>query len=169
MKIGKGEIMAMVVVLIISEVIHFFDLARTYRYNERIKALAGNHSYFYRAMYDRNGFDFIKTAQTELKNLDACMEKYKDWKGFFYFIELERAWLINDINNKKLYMYSKYDENDYDPPDWNTYEFMYPEQVEEFKERGNVLEYEKIDYLQKYFNNFSDDEFKSYLESQQQR
>ena len=107
-------------------------------------------SVFYQRMHKADEFDFIKTAEKELENINNYLQANKNNPSFNLFISIEKNCLINEIENKKLYIYSKKDGIKDTPIDYKTYQKLYPEQVEKFKEKGNILEYDKIDYISLY-------------------
>ena len=107
-------------------------------------------SVFYQKMFNVDEFDFIKTGEFELENINNYLEANKDNPSFNLFISTEKNCLINEIEEKKLYIYTKKDGIKDTPDDYETYQRLYPEQVEKFKGKGKVLEYDKIDYIELY-------------------
>ena len=62
----------------------------------------------------------------------------------------KKKYLIKEIEDKKLYIYSKKDGIKDNPKDFKNYQESHPEQVEKFKNYGKVLNYDKIDYINLY-------------------
>lgn len=103
-------------------------------------------------------FNFIKTAENELKNLDRYLDKYSIEKNeklssLYYFLVLQKACLQKEIDEKKLYIYCKRDKLKNIPDSYKTYATLYPEKVKKYEQEGKLLDYTKIDYIKWYHNN----------------
>jgi hypothetical protein len=109
-----------------------------------------SRSEFFHRMYKEDEFDFIKTGEKELENINNYLESNKDNPSFYFFVATEKKYLIKEIEDKKLYIYSKKDGIKDNPKDFKNYQESYPEQVEKFKNYGKVLNYDKIDYINLY-------------------
>lgn len=103
-------------------------------------------------------FNFIKTAENELKNLDRYLDKYNIEKNeklssLYSFLVLQKACLQKEIDEKKLYIYCKMDKLKNIPDSYKTYETLYPEKVKKYEQEGKLLDYTKIDYIKWYRKN----------------
>ncbi len=126
-----------------------------------------NRTEFYRLMYRKNDFDFIKTAEKELENIEYYVERFSDDEGFRGFINYQKNGLSREIENKKLDAYSKKGKIKAKPKEYGTFEQLYPDLVIKFKDEGKVLEYKKLDYIE-YYKDFcfwfhKEDAFKEFL------
>ena len=64
---------------------------------------------FYQMMRKKNKFDFIKTAEKELENIDFYIKQYKDdeYILFRYYLVNEKIRLIEEIEKTKIRIYCK--------------------------------------------------------------
>ena len=138
-----------IIILVSAMIICIFLMWKNFTTNKRLSEINFS-SVFYQRMHKADEFDFIKTAEKELENINNYLEANKDNSSFNLFISTEKNCLINEIEETKLYIYSKKDGIKDTPSDYNTYQNLYPEQVEKFKEKGKVLDYDKIDYIELY-------------------
>ena len=103
-------------------------------------------SEFYKLMYKENDIDFIITAEKELENIDSYIERYKEDFPFYFFIKIQRDCLFGELNNKVHHLLLKNriirEDTDYD-----SYLVQYPESLSNLKEKGEILEYKEIDYI----------------------
>lgn len=122
---------------------------------------------FYQMMRKKNKFDFIKTGEKELENIDFYIKQYKDdeYILFRYYLVNEKIRLIEEIEKTKLRIYCKEGKVKLSerPGEYKIFVQKYPELVEKFKDYGKVLQYEKIDYM-KIFNEKEQKERKSMSE-----
>ena len=138
-----------IIILVSAMIICIFLMWKNFPTNKRLSEINFS-SVFYQRMHKADEFDFIKTAEKELENINNYLEANKDNSSFNLFISTEKNCLINEIEETKLYIYSKKDGIKDTPSDYKTYQNLYPEQVEKFKEKGKVLDYDKIDYIELY-------------------
>ena len=138
-----------IIILVSAMIICIFLMWKNFTTNKRLSEINFS-SVFYQRMHKADEFDFIKTAEKELENINNYLEANKDNSSFNLFISTEKNCLINEIEETKLYIYSKKDGIKDTPSDYKTYQNLYPEQVEKFKEKGKVLDYDKIDYIELY-------------------
>lgn len=138
-----------IIILVSAMIICIFLMWKNFPTNKRLSEINFS-SVFYQRMHKADEFDFIKTAEKELENINNYLEANKDNPSFSLFISTEKNCLINEIEEKKLYIYTKKDGIKDTPDDYETYQRLYPEQVEKFKGKGKILEYDKIDYIDLY-------------------
>ena len=119
-------------------------------YNKTEQQNEGNSlvhkSEFYKLMYKNNDYDFIKTAEKELENIDAYIERFKEDFLFYFFIKIQRECLNGEVQ-KKVYNLLIDSKIINDETDYNSYIKNHPESLSSLKEKGINIEYKEIDYI----------------------
>ncbi len=114
-------------------------------------------SYFYQMMRRKNKFDFIKTAEKEVQNINKLLKENKDDNSLQLriFLTEEKLHLVEEIQQTKLKIYCKEEKLELKdiPFDFKTFEKKYPELVSKYQGYGKILEYKKIDYIRIFENN----------------
>jgi hypothetical protein len=103
-------------------------------------------SEFYKLMYEENDYDFIKTAEKELENIDAYIERYGECFPFYFYIKIQRDCLNGEVQKKINHLLVE-NGNMNAGDDCDSYLKLHPELLLSFKEKGRIIEYEEIDYI----------------------
>ena len=120
-------------------------------------------SEFYKLMYKVNDFDFIKTAERELENIDDYIERYKEDFPFYFFIKIQRDCLNGEIQ-KKVYRLLLEEDLINDKTDYDEYIETHPESLSSLTEKGKMVGYKEIDYINLFRQYCIDwDSFNEYL------
>lgn len=150
MKLKSNTIFKIILILFMS----FLSLYIVYYFVERKSETYYEYKYrsnFYKMMRKKNKFDFIKTAEKEIENIDAWIKKSKsdDALQFRIFLTEEKIRLVDEIQKTKLKAYCKEGKVKLRdrPKVYKIFEDKYPELVLKFNDYGKVLEYKNIDYL----------------------
>ncbi len=103
-------------------------------------------SEFYKLMYKEKDIDFIKTAEKELENIDSYIERYKEDFPFYFYIKIQRDCLFGELNNKVYHLLLN-NQIISEDTDYDSYLEQHPETLSSLKEKGRILEYKEIDYI----------------------
>ena len=103
-------------------------------------------SEFYKLMYKEKDIDFIKTAEKELENIDSYIERYKEDFPFYFYIKIQRDCLFGELNNKVYHLLLN-NQIIGEDTDYNSFLEQHPESLSNLKEKGRILEYKEIDYI----------------------
>ncbi len=122
----------------------YFNINITYQQNKELSLV--HKSEFYKLMYKENDIDFIKTAEKELENIDSYIERYKEDFPFYFYIKIQRDCLFGELNNKVYHLLIK-NQTIREDTDYNSFLEQHPESLSNLKEKGRILEYKEIDYI----------------------
>lgn len=122
----------------------YFNINITYQQNKELSLV--HKSEFYKMMYRENDIDFIKTAEKELENIDSYIERYKEDFPFYFYIKIQRDCLFGELNNKVYHLLLK-NQTIREDTDYDSFIEQHPETLSNLKEKGRILEYKEIDYI----------------------
>ena len=134
-------------ILILSGIFCIYKLNKSEPEQQKNEVSLVHKSAFYKLMYKENNYDFIKTGEKELENIDVYIERYNENYPFYLFIKIQRDSLFVELNNK-IYHLLLDNQLITEETDYDLYLEQHPESVLTFKEKGRVLEYKEIDYIE---------------------
>lgn len=111
------------------------------------ETLLVHKSEFFKMMYEENDYDFIKTGEKELENIESYIECYKENFPFYFFIKIQRDCLFVELNNK-IYHLLLNNQIISEDTDYDSYVEQHRESLLSLKEKGRILEYKEIDYIE---------------------
>lgn len=143
--LNKNKILTFcIAIIILIAIFCFYKFNRTIQQNKELSLV--HKSEFYKLMYKEKDIDFIKTAEKELKNIDSYIERYKEDFPFYFYIKIQRDCLFEELNNKVYHLLLK-KQIIREDTNYNSFLEQHPESLSNLKEKGRILEYKEIDYI----------------------
>ncbi len=133
-------------VILTTGIICIYKLNKTEQEKQENEVSLVHKSAFYKMMYEENDYDFIKTGEKELENIDSYIERYEENYDFDFFMKIQRDCLRGELN-KKIYHLLLNNQLITEDIDYDSYLEQHPESILNLKNKGRILEYEPIDYI----------------------